>query len=85
MSEFIERRSKQRRKVRYGATAAFACPIEPVRIVVRNLTEAGARLTLPEDRLLPSPFTIMLDRYETAVTTQVVWKCGLDIGVSFAP
>lgn len=85
MNEFIERRTRQRRKVRYGATAAFAYPIEPMRIVVRNLSEAGARVTLPEERLLPSPFTIMLDRYETAVTAQVVWKFGLDVGVSFAP
>lgn len=85
MSEFIERRSRQRRTVRYGATAIFVYPIEPLTVVVRNLTADGARLTLPEERLLPSPFTITLDRDESSYTAQIVWKYGLDLGVRFTP
>lgn len=85
MTAFVERRTQQRRSVYYGAKAMLIYSIEPVDLIVRNLTEHGARLTLRNEQLLPTPFTIKIDRDDRFYTAKVIWKHGRDLGVRFSP
>ncbi|WP_158817303.1 hypothetical protein [Methylocapsa sp. S129] len=83
MAPEMKERASARRRVCYGAQIAIDPAIEPIEILVRNISDEGAAVRVLGGRLLPNPFQLTIDRAGIARSAHIVWKKDDDIGVSF--
>lgn len=78
-----ERRHQPRQRALKGAlivtghTGAYDC-------VVRNLSEDGAKLTLPSTIGIPDTFSLMLPAEQRMAPARAIWRTGTEIGIAFA-
>jgi PilZ domain len=76
-----ERRLSPRRKVLKGARIAFAG--EGIACTVRNLSETGAGIDVPNALGLPPSFMLVIDRDGFMRRCHPVWCNGKRVGVAF--
>jgi hypothetical protein len=78
----LERRRVPRTKVFKGARVLFAGS-STITCLVRNLSNHGACLNLPNTADLPAEFDLSFDTGHTLRKCWVVWKSLTNVGVSF--
>jgi PilZ domain len=76
-----ERRGSPRRKVLKGARIAFAS--EGIACTVRNLSESGAGLDVPNALSLPPTFMLVIERDGFMRRCHPVWCNDRRVGVAF--
>jgi PilZ domain len=76
-----ERRQSQRRKVLKGARIAFGG--EDVACTVRNLSDTGAGLDVPNALGLPPSFMLVIETDQFIRRCRPVWRSDKRIGVAF--
>jgi hypothetical protein len=78
-----ERRKAKRRTVRYRAWFALADGTL-AECVLSDISETGARLTVPDSALVPEKFVLVLSRNSAARRRcKVVWRNPQQVGVRF--
>jgi hypothetical protein len=78
----VERRKSPRFRVLKSARILIGTTIA-IECVVRNLTNVGARIRLPNAVDLPPAIDILFDEGRTFRTCRIVWQNGNEIGVEF--
>jgi hypothetical protein len=76
-----ERRGSQRRKVLKGGRIAFAS--EALACTVRNLSETGAGIEIPNALNLPPSFMLVIERDGFTRRCHPVWCNDRRVGVAF--
>ena len=77
----IEKRTSQRHRVLKGATITFGG--HDLACTVRNLSAGGAAIDLSAPALLPSSFTLLIQRDRLIRRCRPVWRNEHRIGVAF--
>jgi hypothetical protein len=77
-----EKRRRRRVRTRRAAWIDVGGDAKPVRCVLWDLSEGGARLAPAQANKLPDSFTLILDK-TTAHRSRVVWRKGPLVGVRF--
>jgi hypothetical protein len=77
----IERRQALRRKVLKGARIAFGS--EGIGCTVRNLSDTGAGLDVPNALALPPSFLLVIERDGFTRRCRPVWCNDRRVGVAF--
>lgn len=78
-----ERRPKPRRKVLLRGLVTWSDGARSFPCTIRNLTDGGARITLPVGQTVPSNIYFINIRERTAHEALVVWYNGSDAGIAF--
>lgn len=78
-----ERRTTHRRRSYLGATIAFNERRSTMDCLVRNLTEAGAKIDFPHGVLIPDRFDITVPHRGIETRCRVVWRREAELGVAF--
>jgi hypothetical protein len=60
----------------YGGVGVMDC-------VIRNLSESGALLEVPDPSHLPNEFTLMLKLEHKRRPCRVAWRAGSNVGINF--
>ncbi len=81
----IERRELVRHKTFIKGRIYFNNRLSSVDCIVRDMTERGARLQVPESVAVPDAFEIYLPNKDEQFRAQVQWRKGDQIGVSWMP
>jgi hypothetical protein len=79
----IERRPKQRKRVLLSGIVAYSAGARSFPCSIRNLTESGARITLPVNLAVPSNVYLINLRERIAHEAKIVWTNGAEAGLSF--
>lgn len=79
-----ERRSIHRNRVYKGAVLTFNRGHSAFECLVRNQTEAGAKLCLEQTFVLPMSFSIRIAGADEERMAKVVWRSPNEVGVRFA-
>jgi hypothetical protein len=79
----IERRKVPRHRTLLGGEVSHNPQYAPVRCVVRNLSEEGARLALDPAALLPAEVEVAITVRAEVRPARVVWRRGESVGVAF--
>jgi hypothetical protein len=77
----LERRPKRRKRVLYPGLIVHANGSTDC--TIRNLTEYGAHITVRENEVLPSNFYLISIPDRLAYDAEVIWKIGVDTGVTY--
>jgi hypothetical protein len=80
-----ERRQTVRLRSLLGARACYNQRRATLDCVVRNISEGGALIVVPETVLLPSDFELEIAQRQRSYHAHVRWRTGTRIGVSFEP
>ena len=83
MPETAEKRGTQRRKVVLGAKILIGEGIDPAPVRISDISAQGAHVVLGPDRLLPTSFRVQMMRDDSIHTARLVWKSGVEAGISF--
>ena len=81
----IERRELVRHKTFIKGRIYFNNRLSSVDCIVRDMTERGARLQVPESVAVPDAFEIYLPNKDEQFRAQAQWRKGDQIGVSWMP
>jgi hypothetical protein len=81
----IERRALVRHKTFIKGRIYFNNRLSSVDCIVRDMTEKGARLQVPESVALPDAFDLYLPNKDEHFRAQAQWRKGDQIGVSWTP
>lgn len=79
----FERRKRPRGRTLLGAEVAHNPQYAPVRCVVRNLSESGARLALNSAVVLPAEIDLTITQRAETRRARLVWRRGDAVGVAF--
>jgi hypothetical protein len=77
----IEKRAAQRHRVFKGGTIAFGAG--GIACTVRNMSTSGAAVDLDGHVMLPSSFTLSIDRDRFVRRCRTVWRNDTRIGLVF--
>jgi hypothetical protein len=78
-----ERRPKPRRRVLLKGLVTWADGARSFPCTIRNLTDGGARITLPPGQTVPSNIYFINLRERSAHEALMVWNNGSDAGIAF--
>ena len=78
-----ERRQTPRMRSLLGARACFNQRRATLDCVVRNISDGGALIVVPDTVLLPSDFDLEIAQRQCCYRAHVRWRTGTRIGVSF--
>lgn len=78
-----ERRPKSRRRVLLGGLVVYAEGAHSFGCTIRNLTDDGARITLPPKLAVPVDVYLISVRGRVAHEARIVWNNGVEAGLSF--
>ncbi|MDW6020666.1 PilZ domain-containing protein [Mesorhizobium sp. BAC0120] len=78
-----ERRSTRRNRVFKGAVVSFNRGHSVFECIVRNQTDAGAKLCMDQTFALPMSFGLSIAGSEGMRIAQVVWRSPNELGVRF--
>lgn len=78
-----ERRPQRRRRVLLGGLIAFLEGAQHFDCTIRDVTNAGARISLPRNQPIPSTVYLINMRDRTAHEAGVAWNSGKEAGLSF--
>ena len=78
-----ERRPQRRTRVLLGARIAYQDGAQCFDCTIRDLTNAGARISLPRNQPMPSLVYLINMRDRTAHEAKVAWNNGKEAGLSF--
>ena len=81
----IERRALVRHKTFIKGRIYFNNRLSSLDCIVRDVSEQGARLQVPESVALPDAFELYLPNKDEHYRAQVHWRKGDQIGVSWIP
>ena len=81
----IERRALIRHKTFIKGRIYFNNRLSSVDCVVRDVTEKGARLQVPESVAVPDAFELYLPNKDEHFRAQARWRKGDQLGVSWTP
>ena len=74
----------QRRRTLKKAVASYDDQSISMEVVVRDISDTGARLKLKENSVLPNQFQLYIEIDGIRVDCEVVWRRGLEVGAKFA-
>ena len=77
-----EKRRAQRMPVRAPAEIVVSAR-NKLRCMTVNVSDGGAKLELPRDRMLPSEFEVVIPAREIRRRARVVWRSSDELGVQF--
>jgi hypothetical protein len=80
----MERRSEVRLRSFLGARIAFNKRSSTMDCLVRNITERGAKLAVPDTVTIPSEFDLSIPHRGIDVQSRMIWRSAAEIGVEFA-
>lgn len=63
--------------------AVFAPRGRRTDVSIRNLSQAGARVRLPEDAILPEAFHLMAPKTASGHVAKLIWREGGEAGIAF--
>src|SRR5476651_1220075 len=78
-----ERRPSPRRRVLLGGLVAYSDGERSFDCIIRNLSDTGARITLPPSQPVPSNIYLINVRDRTAHEAKIMWNDGFEAGVAF--
>jgi hypothetical protein len=78
-----ERRKSARRRCLLGARIIVNGGNSTLSCVIRNRSEGGVLLTLPEPMAIASEFPLVVDKHAAAATAVVAWRSGKHVGIAF--
>lgn len=78
-----ERRQTPRLRSLLGARARYNQRRATLDCVVRNISEGGALIVVPDTVLLPADFELEIAQRQRSYRAHVCWRTGTRIGVSF--
>ena len=78
-----DRRYNDRRRVYFGADIIIDLDLPSAGCVVRNLSQAGAKIFLDQQRMILSGFALQIRKTGAQHNATIVWRRGQEIGVSF--
>jgi hypothetical protein len=78
-----ERRQHPRQRVLKGGLVLFNNDSSSVDCVVRDLTQAGARLALESAAFVPDCFNLLINQEQQLYPAQVAWRKSNNVGVRF--
>ena len=78
-----ERRQTPRLRSLLGARARYNQKRATLDCVVRNISEGGALIVVPDTVLLPADFELEIAQRQCCYRAHVRWRTGTRIGVSF--
>ena len=81
----MERRRYPRGRSYYGGVIAFNARQSTIDCIVRNVSQAGAKIAMTGTVLLPDSFDLTIARRETSVRARLVWRNSSEAGVMFEP
>jgi len=79
----IERRPRLRKRSLLGALITYADGKFSFDCTIHDLSETGARITLPKNIQMPSRFYLINIRDRQACDAKIVWHKGSEAGVEF--
>jgi hypothetical protein len=79
----MDRREAFRGRVYYGGRLAFNDRKSTLDCIVRNFSQAGARVEINEAAILPDELDIMIERRSVAFLARVVWRREHEAGLVF--
>lgn len=79
------KRKTRRRRVCYRAQIVINSAPAPIEVLVRDISDNGAALRVPEGQRIPSSFVLSIDGPGVTRLARVAWQKGCDLGVSFGP
>jgi hypothetical protein len=78
-----ERRHEFRRRVYYGGRLAFNDRKSTLDCIVRNFSQAGARIEVDEAVILPDQLDLAIERHSVAFLTRIIWRRQHAVGLAF--
>lgn len=78
-----DRRPQKRKRVLIGARVTYGDGAHYFDCTIRDLSEAGARITLPRGQPMPSNVYLINLRDRTAHEASVKWNNGTEAGLAF--
>jgi hypothetical protein len=78
-----DKRAAPRKRVLKGARIAFNERSSTLSCTVRDLSETGARLRVPQGQAVPARFDLLIDVDGFEAPCTVAWRRGEDVGVTF--
>jgi hypothetical protein len=79
-----ERRPFVRKRVLLGGVAVHPLRRNGTNCQVRDITETGARITIPHAVNLPDQLHLIIVREQVAYDARVIWRKGEEAGISFS-
>ncbi len=73
----------QRRRTLKSAVASYNDQSISMEVVLRDMSDTGAKLKLKENDVLPDSFHLYVELDGINVECEVVWRRGLEIGAKF--
>jgi len=73
----------QRRRTLKSAVASYNDQSISMEVVLRDMSDTGAKLKLKENDVLPDSFHLYIELDGINVECEVVWRRGLEIGAKF--
>lgn len=77
-----ERRHVRRRRVLKGALVVFGAFGRVIDCAIRDLSDGGARLTLPSTAGLPDDFHLLVPAERKIAPARAVWRTSREIGIT---
>lgn len=77
------RRRTPRRRTHFGARIALPFLPSETACLLRNVSDAGARIELSAAVPLPAQFDLVVDCRQRAYRAEIVWRAGDALGVRF--
>lgn len=81
--DIVERRSRQRKRALKSAVLHFNNGYGSLEGVVRDISDAGARLRFGDTLAAPPDFVLRIAGTDTAYNASIRWRNSTDIGVQF--
>jgi hypothetical protein len=76
---------RRHKRLHVGKTARIEFDGSRLDCVIRNLSDAGARLQLSSAACIPQSFVLFVTPKKDARSCEVVWSNERDLGVAFTP
>ncbi len=77
-----DKRRSKRRRVCYQAQILIDSATAPIEALVRDISDTGAALRIPDGQTLPNSFVLSIDGPGIERHAKVVWKNGTRVGVA---
>ncbi|MBN8912210.1 MAG: PilZ domain-containing protein [Rhizobiales bacterium] len=78
-----DKRVAARKRVLKGARIVYNDRSSTLSCTVRDLSDTGARLRVPQGQAVPSQFDLLIDVDGFEAPCTVVWRRGEEVGVTF--
>ena len=77
------KRAAARKRVLKGARIVYNDRSSTLSCTVRDLSDTGARLRVPQGQAVPAQFDLLIDADGFEAPCTVVWRRGEEVGVTF--